>query len=256
MSGSDAMHGEMPGFTFPGRPDVDHDEPLLDMIFDRRPLPPSAPPEMHDLARMLAVAAGPVERDELAGEAAALAAFSHSASPAGIASPVPGPARRRWWFRRSAGHARGRVRVAVAVTVMAALGGTAAYAGVLPDPLQRVAHAAVGAPAPAAASPVRPRPHPSRHPHPSPVPQRAPEPARAAHVAATPSPSSGATGRNWRWQRVHKPGCPYPRPGYPSWVSSCPAGAATVGASAQKITPGGSLTGPLQPPHGGTVPGA
>ncbi|MGO9194320.1 MAG: hypothetical protein ACLP8X_38495 [Streptosporangiaceae bacterium] len=68
----------MPGF-FPGRPGGERGEPLLDMIFDRRPLPPGAPPEMHDLARMLAVMAGPAEPGELAGEATALAAFARLA---------------------------------------------------------------------------------------------------------------------------------------------------------------------------------
>jgi hypothetical protein len=40
MSGRDASQGEMPGFPFPGRPGGEHGEPLLDIIFDRRPLPP------------------------------------------------------------------------------------------------------------------------------------------------------------------------------------------------------------------------
>ena len=52
----------MPGFPFPGRPGGDHDEPLLDMIITRRALPPDAPQEMHDLARMLA--AGPAGEGE------------------------------------------------------------------------------------------------------------------------------------------------------------------------------------------------
>jgi len=99
MSGPDAMYGEMPGF-FPGRPGGERDEPLLDMIFDRRPIPPGAPSEMHDLARMLAAVAGPAEPGELTGEAAVLAAFNRLASPASISpaalrpSPAHRPARR------------------------------------------------------------------------------------------------------------------------------------------------------------------
>jgi hypothetical protein len=137
MSGPDAMHDEMPGF-FPGRPGGDYDEPLLDMLFERRPIPPGAPPEMHDLARLLATAAGPAEPGELAGEAAALAAFSRLKSPAGISSAVSRPARRRLPGWR----ARGRVPLAAAVAaVTAGLGGTAAaYAGVLPSPIQHLAH--------------------------------------------------------------------------------------------------------------------
>src|SRR5712692_7704724 len=115
MSGPDAMHGEMPGF-FPGRPGGEHDEPLLDMIFDRHPLPPGAPTEMHDLERRLAALAGPAEPGELAGEAAALAAFARLASPVGIS-----PAARHRLSRRPA---RGRLALAAALVAAAAgLGG-------------------------------------------------------------------------------------------------------------------------------------
>ena len=143
MSGPDALHGEMPEFPFPGRAGGEHDEPLLDMIFDRRPIPPGAPPEMHDLARTLAVLAGPAEPGELAGEAAALAAFSRVASPAGTR-----PAALRRW--RSRPPARGRARlVAALIAAVAGLGSTAtAYAGVLPGPVQEMAHVTLGAPAP------------------------------------------------------------------------------------------------------------
>ncbi len=41
LSGRDAMHHEMPGF-FPGRPGGEHDEPLLDMILERCPIPRGA----------------------------------------------------------------------------------------------------------------------------------------------------------------------------------------------------------------------
>jgi hypothetical protein len=155
MSAPDAMDGEMPGFI-PGRPGGEHDEPLLDMIFERRPIPPGAPPEMHDLARMLAAAAGPAEPGELTGEAAALAAFSRLASRPGISPAAPRSAR-RWLSGRPP---RGRLPLAAALVVAAAgLGSTAAaYAGVLPGPIQHLAHAAIGVP-------DSPRPTPSpKHP--------------------------------------------------------------------------------------------
>src|SRR5260370_20778380 len=95
MRGAGALHSEMPGFSFPGRPGGEHDEPLLDMIFDRRPLPPGAPAEMRDLALMLGALAGPAEPGELAGEAAARAAFARLASPARISSAASGRDRRR-----------------------------------------------------------------------------------------------------------------------------------------------------------------
>jgi hypothetical protein len=145
MSGPDAMHGEMPGF-FPGRPGGEHDEPLLDMILERRLIPPGAPPEIHGLAHMLAAAAGPAEPGELTGEAAALAAFARLGAPAGVSPAGPRSARRQVPGRR----ARGRLPLAAALTAVAAgLGSTAAaYAGVLPGPIQHFAHEVIGAPAP------------------------------------------------------------------------------------------------------------
>ena len=145
MSGPDAVQGEMPGY-FPGRPGGEHDEPLLDMILERRPIPPGAPPEIHGLARMLAAVAGPAEAGDLAGQAAAQAAFARLASPPG-ASPV---ARRSARHSRSQRPARGRLTLAAALaTVAAGLGSTAAaYAGVLPSPIQHFAHVAIRAPEP------------------------------------------------------------------------------------------------------------
>jgi hypothetical protein len=145
MSGPDAMYGEMPGF-FPGRPGGERDEPLLDLIFDRRPIPPGAPSEMHDLARMLVAAAGPAEPGELAGETAVLAAFNRLASPASISPAALRPAR-RWLSGRPA---RARLPLATALVASAAGLGSmaAAYVGVLPGPIQQVAHVTMGAPPP------------------------------------------------------------------------------------------------------------
>ncbi len=98
----------MPGFPFPGRPGGEHDEPLLDIIVDRRPLPPGTPVQTHDLAVLLTALAGPAEPGELAGEAAARAAFTRVTSPARISSATRRPTRRR----RSARPARGRTQSA------------------------------------------------------------------------------------------------------------------------------------------------
>ena len=145
MSGPDALHGEMPGFP-PGRPGGERDEPLLDMLFDRRPIPPGAPPEMHDLARMLAAVAGPAEPGDLAGEAAALAVFARLVSPASVSPAAMRPARR--WLSGRPGRATLPLAAAL-VTAAAGLGSiTAAYVGVLPGPIQQMAHVTVGAPLP------------------------------------------------------------------------------------------------------------
>jgi len=241
MSGPDALHGEMPGFPFPGRPGGEHDEPLLDMILDRRPLPPGAPPEAHDLARLLAVLAGPAEPGELAGEAAARVAFSRL-SPASVSPAARRPARSRrsarYGSRRPTRHgsprparrrarpARGRVGLATALVVaVAGLGAVAAYVGVLPGPIQLIAHVAVGAPAPhpdvlpsPAARGARPdtRHGPRLAGPPVPRPTGSASPAPSPAKAATPGPG-------------HKPptygrrpaggGCTYgPLPGQPTAV--------------------------------------
>src|SRR5438876_9567651 len=139
------MHDEMPGF-FPGRPGGEHDEPLLDMILERRPIPPGAPPEIHGLARMLAAVAGPAGPGDLAGQDAARAAFTRLASRSGTWHAA------LWSARRSLSErpARGRLPLAAALAVAAAgLGSTAAaYVGVLPSPIQHFAYLTIGAPPP------------------------------------------------------------------------------------------------------------
>jgi hypothetical protein len=139
------MHDEMPGF-FPGRPGGEHDEPLLDMILERRPIPPGAPPEIHGLARMLAAVAGPAEPGDLAGQDAAQAAFTRLASRSGTSHAALRSARRSLSERP----ARGRLPLAAALAVAAAgLGSTAAaYVGVLPSSIQHFAHVTFGAPPP------------------------------------------------------------------------------------------------------------
>jgi hypothetical protein len=143
------MHDEMPGF-FPGRPG-EHDEPLLDMILERRPIPPGAPPEIHGLALMLAAVAGPAGPGDLAGQDAAQAAFTRRASRSGISYAALRSARRSLSERP----ARGRLPLAAALAVAAAgLGSTAAaYVGVLPSPIQHFAYLTIGAPPSRDASP-------------------------------------------------------------------------------------------------------
>jgi hypothetical protein len=168
VSAPDAMHDEMPGF-FPGRPGGEHDEPLLDMILERRPIPPGAPPEFHGLARVLAAVTGPAEPGDLAGQDAAYAAFTRLASRPGTSHAALRSARRSLSERP----ARGRLPLAAALAVAAAgLGSTAAaFVGVLPSPIQHFAHDTIGAPPPPHGLSPRPltvvgSPMP-RHPRPS-----------------------------------------------------------------------------------------
>src|SRR5215469_9641990 len=145
MSGSDASSSEMPKVPFPGQAGRDEDELLLDMILDRRPLPPSAPPGMHALADKLVGLAAPPRAGELPGEAAALAAFLRSGSPASKLVLAGEPPRHRRGRRFRAG--RARLSAAAAVVTVALSGTAAAYAGVLPTSVQNFAHRMIDAPA-------------------------------------------------------------------------------------------------------------
>jgi hypothetical protein len=222
MSGPDAMHDEMPGI-FPGRPGGEHGEPLLDMLLERRPIPPGAPPELHDLARMLAAAAGPAEPGDLAGEAAVLAAFTRRVTRPGPSHAAPRSAR-RWLSGRPP---RGRLPLAAALVVAAAgLGSTAAaYAGVLPGPIQHLAHAAMGAPDSAHQTPspehvTSPRRHAAHHKTTPSVPRRPRQ--------MTPVPPRGSVG-----SRVPHHSRPWPHlsPGpIPTCISSVPVTFPPTGA--------------------------
>jgi hypothetical protein len=227
------MHDEMPGF-FPGRPGGEHDEPLLDMLLERRPLPPGAPPPMHDLARMLAAAAGPAEPGDLAGEDAARAAFRRPRSPAGVSHAAPRSARHRLTARP----ARGRLPLVAALAVAAAgLGSaTAAYAGALPSPIQHIAHEFIGAPAPhfdlSQSTPVIISSSPVRV-----TPTSDPKPRKTRRVPASPA-SPTPLGNS----RLHTK---YPRytPG-PSFASCQPTPAATQNQGRPAPTPSTSHPSP------------
>ncbi len=205
MSPPDASSSEMPGIPFPGRPGGEHDEPLLDMLFGARVLPPDAPPEMHDLARTLAALAGPADPSDLAGEAAAVAAFSRFAAPAGLSPRAvsTGLARHRLARRRAMDRAASRRPVRRTTAVKALLGAVvmvgviaAAYTGALPGLIQKVAHITINAPAPSPPGPRHPAVKPGRdgHARPTPVPhsQPTPPPKRAA---ASSTPRYGWPGR-------------------------------------------------------------
>jgi hypothetical protein len=110
-------------------------------------------PEMRPVGEIVAaLTAGPVD-DELAGEAAAMAAYRKR--PGALR-----PASRAHRRRRRPLSSLLSVAAATGTAVIVGLGAlaTAAYTGALPSPVQRIAHAIIGAPAaaagPAASSPV------------------------------------------------------------------------------------------------------
>jgi hypothetical protein len=147
-------HDDMPNIQMPGRRDTGPltEAALAALLAGTEPPVEAAPPLRPVVDVLAALRAGPAG-DELAGEAMALAEFRRSAGGPAV-SP---PARRR--RRPLAGPLLG-ARAAIAAAVAAVtLGGlaTAAYAGVLPGPMQRFAHETIGAPAAHGGSPaVRP----------------------------------------------------------------------------------------------------
>jgi len=110
--------------------------------------PPDPMPGLQPVADVLAALRSGPTGDELAGEASVLAEFRRSV---GVAS-APAPHRPR----RVTSLVGARAAVAAAVAALS-LGGlaTAAYAGMLPAPVQRLAHDTIGAPAAPSGSPAK-----------------------------------------------------------------------------------------------------
>jgi hypothetical protein len=136
------------------------DDSVLDMLLTGQPLPPDVPRQARMTADALASLGDPERPGALTGEAAARSAFARSAGSPATDSTTTRPSGRRAARPRRSVRVRPRLAAVLAAAVM--LGGTvaAAYAGVLPAPIQDVAHLAVGAPAP---NHVAPRSHPSSH---------------------------------------------------------------------------------------------
>ncbi len=132
----------MPNFPWPSRRDAPEigDAPLEALLAGTE-LPADAPSQLQPLSEVLAaLKAGPAS-DELAGEAAALAAFRE-----GLGTPIPERrSRRRPALLRSL-PARAAAAATIAALSFGALA-TAAYAGALPAALQNFAHTRLGAPA-------------------------------------------------------------------------------------------------------------
>lgn len=147
MTGRDVPDDEMPNFPLsqhPGSGPVT-DEALDALLRGSRPL--AAVPELQQVAELLSALTSAPEPAELAAQEQAMAVFRGQST---LPVPFPGPGRhaRRGWLSPLRGARAAAAVAAAAVT----LGGfaTAAYAGALPAPAQRIAHTALGAPAPAA----------------------------------------------------------------------------------------------------------
>jgi hypothetical protein len=145
VTGNDVPDVDMPNIPQPQRQDepVMTDADLVALLAGTTDVAPGLRPVADVLAALAAEPTGM----ELAGEASALAEFRRWAG-----TPVP--------TRRANGRSsRLGVKVGASVTAVAVVlggGAAAAFAGVLPAPIQRLAHEAIGAPIP-----------PPQHPLPS-----------------------------------------------------------------------------------------
>jgi hypothetical protein len=139
----------MPNILGPGHRDVPIGDTALAALLAGTELPPGPAPELRPLAEALAELRGQPASDELEGEAETLAAFGNQFGAARLAHRPPPrtpPPRRRLL----------PVKAAAAAAAVLSLSGiaAAAYAGVLPAPVQRLAHNIIGATPPGTPQPA------------------------------------------------------------------------------------------------------
>ena len=146
MTDPDVPHVEMPSFPWPDRRDASWTEDAsVTALLAGTELPAGAAAELEAVAGVLAALRAQPGGDEMAGEAAAIAAFRDRFSV-----PASSPRRshrRRPILRTSPLGAKVAAAAAIAVVSLGAAATTAAFAGALPDALQQFAHRTIGAPA-------------------------------------------------------------------------------------------------------------
>jgi hypothetical protein len=160
-------------------------------------LPPAeAPAELHSLAEAIAALSLAPAGHELAGEPTARAAYRGRFGRSARCDRSHRPRSRLVGFIL-------RAKLAVAVAVAAGTLTSAAYADVLPAPVQRLAHRTLGAPSPHPAPPGQSQ-TPAR-----PAPATPPPGQRASHPKGKPSTSSDPTAAG------HATGKPSSHPSHP-----------------------------------------
>jgi hypothetical protein len=141
MNGEDVWGGEMPNLPFRRR----HGDPADAAQLDELLAAGQAAPEWQSVSDLLRSAAAAAEPSELAGEAAVLAAFRRARE--GDSHRRPQPIARCKTVLSTL--LTGRIAVGITAGVVTLTGAaTAAYACVLPSPIQSFAHDTIGAPAP------------------------------------------------------------------------------------------------------------
>jgi hypothetical protein len=205
----------MPNIPWPthsGGEPVTGDPSLADLLAWAE-FPAGSAPEMKPVVEVLAaLTAGPAD-DELAGEAAALAAYRNRGSVLRPAT-TRGRRRRRRLFPFPSVKVAATVGAAAAVVSVSAFA-TAAYTQVLPAPVQRLAHVIIGAPGAEGRPATGPSPagpgatgsggtgraggtptgqaHPSPTPHGASQPGTQPTPQGSGAASTEPTPSDSGT---------------------------------------------------------------
>lgn len=166
MNGRGGWDGEMPNLPSPSRGDVPPaGDAAYEALLGGSPLPADADEGLRPLAAAIATLTVAPSARELASERDARAAYREGFGPA--TRPARAGRRRTRGVRR-----RNRVLASVLSAKLAAVAAVtagalaaAAYAGVLPAPVQSFAHHAIGAPAPhPAGNPAAPKTPPGPAP--------------------------------------------------------------------------------------------
>jgi hypothetical protein len=160
VTDDDVSDNDMPNFPWQGRQDAPESAAVTALLAELAAapeLPAGPPPDLRPVADALAaLEAGPA-RDELAGEAVALAAFRAGSqatvysqstvhSQATVHSRTTGRRRSRRPFLLSPLVSARTAAVAIIAALSLGSVATAAYTGALPAPMQRFAHDVFGAP--------------------------------------------------------------------------------------------------------------
>jgi hypothetical protein len=149
MNDDDVWGGEMPNLPFWRRHNDQTDAEQLDQLLDAGQFDAAANPEWQSVSDVLRSAAAAAEPAELAGETAIVAAFRRERVGIRHRRPQPIARYKTVLANRFSTLLPGRIAVGLAAGVVTLTGAaTAAYACVLPSPIQSFAHTTIGAPRP------------------------------------------------------------------------------------------------------------
>jgi hypothetical protein len=205
MNDDDVWGGEMPNLPFWRRQNDQTDAEQLDELLDAGAVGAAANPEWQSVSDVLRSAAAAAEPSELAGEAATVAAFRRERVGIRHRRPQPIARYKTVIANRFSSLLPGRIAVGLAAGVVTLTGAaTAAYACVLPSPIQSFAHTTIGAPRPSDpklsvaavdAAKWKNYPRPSASISPTPTPSVSVAAAVTASVTPTPTPTKSPAPR-------------------------------------------------------------